>query len=772
MSIKLKISLAMGTLIVLLVIVGSTASILTGRLSNMFDEYGKASRTSEILADMELELVKARLSSMAFRTHGGDAHIQEFDAALKRVAVMESELQHSVDVSQQDGTAAQLSTLIADYRDAFFLATEEDARRQALVERLQVSGEAARQAVSDIMIGAHLAGDRSASFNAARATMEVLEGEFFLERFQIHNDRTSLEASQEAIANAQNRLASLDSKLTDNRLKTLAQTALSEFTIFAEGSTDISQIILSRNGHYADMDQTGPEFANLIETEASANKTRANALGADVNSLAASTMTIIGFVAVAGAVLGTVLAIGLGRVISSPIKSMTETMSRMAEGALEVEVNGLEDKHEIGSMARALEVFRDNTRKARELAEETERVREKAESDRLAADELEKRRNDEQRAAAEKEARENSERLAEFEAFQSAMQNAVTRAAAGDFDASVPTTFNENSLNKLATLQNSLLKDLKTSFDEVLSHMQYLSHGRLDIEIEGDRKGAFRELQDSFNNTVKALSDTVASITENSSSVSDNAKVLQASSSEMAQRAEGTSASVEETATAIKQITASIKAVVERADMATNSTKKVEDSAKKGRDVADDTRNAMDEMSRASGQIERVIGMIEEIAFQINLLALNAGVEAARAGDAGRGFSVVASEVRALAQRSQEAVQEINGVIEGNVRSVASSVEHVKRSQDSLEQIISEVAEAATQISEIATAVNEQSISINEINRAVQSIDQTTQSDASSIEELNALSHVLFSDAQGLEGAIAVFQTKNSTSDQSDRMSA
>ena len=773
MSIKFKISLAMGTLIVLLILVGGTASVLTGRLANMFGEYGVADRTNEILGEMELQLAKARQASSAFRTNGGSQNTDAFNSAVARITDLETEWRRAAEDAETNARIDEIAALIGDYKNAFAAATDAEEQRLVVVERLQASGEAARQAVSDVMIGAHLSGDRTGSFNAGRATMEVLQGEFFLERFQIYNDRSSLDNSQEAIANAQRRLADLDAKLADKRLKALAETALTEFANFAEGSVEVADIILTRNGHYADMDRLGPEFSALIGIEAEANRTRKNTLGSDVTSLASSTMTIVGIVAVAGSVLGAFLSIGLGRIISRPINTMTETMSVMAEGNLDVEISGVDDKFEIGSMARALEVFRDNTRKARELTEETERVRAKAEQDRRAADEQERLRADQQRIVAEREAQASAERLADFQAFQTAMQSAVARAAAGDFKANVPSDFKDASLNELAKLLNGLLSDLHTSFDEVLTHMQLLSRGRLDIEISGNRQGAFQQLQDSFNETVTALSRTVSSITESSNSVSDNAKVLQASSSEMAQRAEGTSASVEETATAVEEISASIKAVVERADMATRSTKKVEESAKKGREVAHDTRNAMDEMAHASGQIERVIGMIEEIAFQINLLALNAGVEAARAGDAGRGFSVVASEVRALAQRSQEAVHEINGVIEGNVRSVKTSVDHVKRSQDSLEQIISEVAVAATQISEIASAVSEQSVSINEINRAIQSIDQTTQSDASSIEELNALSHVLFSDAQGLESAVSVFQTTGlDEAEDTSRMSA
>lgn len=772
MSIKLKISLAFGLLVILSFAVGVTSALLSTRMSDMFTQYRSTARTTIAINNVEENLFSARLAALKFRVNGGQSNVAAFEARIAELKALEDELNGLANTYDFASALAEVPSLVDSYGDYFLAAAEQQAIRNDLVASLSEEERTARAALSEVLTSANDDGDSTAAVAAGRAVADTLLARLYIERFLVSNDRETLDRSLESIATARERLVVLMGELQNPQRRELTQSALDAFDVFAENANSVANVILTRNGIYADMDRVGPQFLAIAKGVLYANIDLQNELGPQGAALAQNIIKIVSIVTFSALLIGAAAAFALSRVISRPINGMTAAMSRMAEGDLDTEIIGLDDKHEIGKMAKALEVFRDNTRKAKELGEKAEQDRKEAEANRLATEEKDRAIDREQRAREERSAKENAARLDEFKRFQVAMEKAVSGAADGDFNVVVRADFDDQALNSLSDLVNTLMRDLKGSFDEVLSRMSLLSQGHLNIALSGDRKGAFHELQDSFNSTVAALSNTVGRISDSSSSVADNAKVLQSSSSEMAQRAEGTSASVEETATAIEQITASIGSVVENAEKATASTQRVEESARKGRDVAEDTRSAMDEMSKASEQIERVIGIIEEIAFQINLLALNAGVEAARAGEAGRGFSVVASEVRALAQRSQEAVQEINGVIEENIRSVQTSVDHVKRSQDSLEQIITEVSVASGQITEIAAAVSEQSVSIGEINRAIQSIDQTTQSDASSIEELNALSHILAQDAQGLGDALSAFDTKSNCPAEDQRLPA
>lgn len=244
---------------------------------------------------------------------------------------------------------------------------------------------------------------------------------------------------------------------------------------------------------------------------------------------------------------------------------------------------------------------------------------------------------------------------------------------------------------------------------------------------------------------------------QNAESIQNETGEITSASDGLSRRTEKQAATLEETAAALDELTSSVKSASEGVDEASEMSSDAKSNAQRGGEVAEKAIEAMDGIKTSSEQISKITQVIDDIAFQTNLLALNSGVEAARAGEAGRGFAVVAIEVRALAQRSSEAAQEIRTLISESSTQVEKGYDLVGETGKALAAILGSVTEISDRMSQIASSAREQSTGINEINTAVNALDHNTQQNAAMFEETTAASHALTQEAGSLVKAVAKF---------------
>jgi methyl-accepting chemotaxis protein len=190
-------------------------------------------------------------------------------------------------------------------------------------------------------------------------------------------------------------------------------------------------------------------------------------------------------------------------------------------------------------------------------------------------------------------------------------------------------------------------------------------------------------------------------------------------------------ASIEETSAALEQISATTRENASRAGEADRLMRSATDTVTKANQAMNDLQTSMSDIAKSSKQVSDVLKSIDEIAFQTNVLALNAAVEAARAGESGAGFSVVADEVRSLAQRAADAARRSGEIIEKTMADVTKGVKLVGVAHGAFTEVSATIAGGSQAVTKIATSSDEQSRGITNIGEAISRIQSVTQNNAS-----------------------------------------
>jgi methyl-accepting chemotaxis protein len=419
------------------------------------------------------------------------------------------------------------------------------------------------------------------------------------------------------------------------------------------------------------------------------------------------------------------------RRVVAPLGAITGAMETMSTGNLETVVPHADRKDEIGRMAGALAVFRENALRVRALEDE------------------------EKRQAAERLRRAQS-----MVAVVSEVGEVVRRAADGDFSARLQIASDDPEMGKLVDGINEINRVVDDATGELARVLGKVAQGDLTETIQTAYRGRFGELKSALNETVERLSDTVATIQATARDVSTAAQEINSGATDLSNRTEQQASSLEETAATTEELAASVKASAASSRQAVDLAEKATAVATEGGDIAGRAVDAMARIESASQKISDITGVIDEIAFQTNLLALNAAVEAARAGDAGKGFAVVASEVRTLAQRSSEAAKEITALINASVSEVGQGVELVRSAGDALQKIVEASRNVTVTVSEISTAAAEQANGIDEMSQAVAHMDEMTQQNAALAEESAASATSLTDQIGRLGDLVATFRVR------------
>jgi len=416
--------------------------------------------------------------------------------------------------------------------------------------------------------------------------------------------------------------------------------------------------------------------------------------------------------------------------ITGPMLKLVRTASAIAIDPAEVDVVPGTGRHdELGEMARAVEVFRDNGLKVAQM----------------------------HGAEQDRQARAQGERTDMMGSLLVAFGQVVDAAVAGDFTQRVSADFPDDELNLLASSVNNLVATVERGLDETQTVLSALADTKLGVRMQGDYHGAFGALRDSTNKVGEQLTDIVGQLRQTSRSLKTATGEILAGANDLSERTTRQAATIEETSAAVEQLAGTVNENAQKAAAASAKADMVAKAAEEGGAVMGRATVAMERITASSGKISNIIGLIDDIAFQTNLLALNASVEAARAGDAGKGFAVVAVEVRRLAQSAAGASAEIKALIEISATEVAGGSKLVAEAADKLSAMQGAVRENNTLLEGIASASKEQASAIEEVAIAVRLMDEMTQHNAALVEETNAAIEQTEAQASELDRIVDVF---------------
>lgn len=270
------------------------------------------------------------------------------------------------------------------------------------------------------------------------------------------------------------------------------------------------------------------------------------------------------------------------------------------------------------------------------------------------------------------------------------------------------------------------------------------------------------ELGRAVQQMLRATNEALFKVDHAVSQVTTSANTINNASTTLSQGALETASSLEEISASISQIGEKTRVNAESASTADRLASESRDTIGKGYTAVADMIDAMKELQATSNQIANVVKIIDGIAFQTNLLALNAAVEAARAGRHGRGFSVVADEVRNLAGRSAKAAKDASTMLVQIVDKLEKGAELAENTDATLREIVDNANQVADLFKEIAKSSHEQSLGVSQIANGLTQIDQVTQHNALTASETASASSGLLHQAKTLRAMVERFQLNES----------
>lgn len=339
------------------------------------------------------------------------------------------------------------------------------------------------------------------------------------------------------------------------------------------------------------------------------------------------------------------------------------------------------------------------------------------------------------------------------------IEDAAQQLANGQLDDVHVSYTSRDELGRMSDSIRDLISYQKTIIEDISDILGDMSEGNFKVQsnVKEYYMGHYdrilvsmRGLRDKLSNTLRQISQSARQVADGSEQISSGAQLLAIGAEEQA-------CSVEKLAVAVNEISEQVRETKENADEARDQTDRAGAQVSESNQQMQEMIRAMNIISAKSNEIYKIVKTIEDIAFQTNILALNASVEAARVGELGAGFAVVAREIRSLADKTSLASKNTTALIKESVSAVKNGEKVARATADSLLQVVKCTKQVVLVVDRIASATKNQNESISNITAEVSQVSYVVQNNASTSEELAAASEELSTQAQILGNMIGQF---------------
>ncbi len=339
------------------------------------------------------------------------------------------------------------------------------------------------------------------------------------------------------------------------------------------------------------------------------------------------------------------------------------------------------------------------------------------------------------------------------------LQERIKTFAAGDLDSPFPTVESKDEIAEMVEETKGMAERLNGIISDAVYLLNEMAKGNFAVTSAYKKQyvGEFGELLFGMESMEQQVKETLKEVGESAKQVAEGSSNMAQASQVLAEGATDQAASVQEIQATITNLSEAVTMTAEQLREASGKAKSYADEAEGSRKEMEMLMGAMNQLSTTSEKIGYIISEIENIASQTNLLSLNASIEAARAGDAGNGFAVVANQIRILADQSAKSAVDSRALIENVLNEIKEGSRVAESTSESLLKVVSGVHEIAGTSRKLSDTVSEQAQAMVQVESGISRISEVVQSNSATSEEASATSEELNAQAVVMSELVAQF---------------